>query len=63
VLIFTNSYGYLRPGKRPTDLIIDFLTCLWEYAKGQIRDIGTVIDLSKHRDPHLSHTLLAFVAP
>jgi hypothetical protein len=29
------------------DLIIDFLSCLWEYAKEQItRDIGAVADLS-----------------
>jgi hypothetical protein len=30
------------------DLIIDFLSCLWEYAKEQItRDIGAVADLSQ----------------
>ncbi|KAF9054273.1 hypothetical protein BJ165DRAFT_1522813 [Panaeolus papilionaceus] len=34
-------------GKRPIDLIIDFLSCLWEYAKEQItRDIGAVADLN-----------------
>ncbi|KAF9445980.1 actin-like ATPase domain-containing protein [Macrolepiota fuliginosa MF-IS2] len=37
----------LPPGKRAIDLIIDFLTCLWEYAKEQItRDIGAVADLN-----------------
>ncbi|KAJ3500666.1 hypothetical protein NLJ89_g9692 [Agrocybe chaxingu] len=37
----------LPPGKRPIDLIIDFLSCLWEYAKDQItRDIGAVADLN-----------------
>lgn len=30
------------------DLIIDFLTALWEYAKEQItREIGSVADLSE----------------
>jgi hypothetical protein len=34
-------------GKKPVDLIIDFLSCLWEYAKDQItRDIGAVADLN-----------------
>jgi hypothetical protein len=38
----------LQLGKKPIDLIIDFLTCLWEYAKDQItRDIGAVADLSE----------------
>ncbi|KAF9529066.1 hypothetical protein CPB83DRAFT_790568 [Crepidotus variabilis] len=37
----------LPAGKRPIDLIIDFLSCLWEYAKDQItRDIGAVADLN-----------------
>ncbi|KAF9558515.1 hypothetical protein CPC08DRAFT_743329 [Agrocybe pediades] len=37
----------LPPGKRAIDLIIDFLSCLWEYAKEQItRDIGAVADLN-----------------
>ncbi|THH09897.1 hypothetical protein EW146_g8542 [Bondarzewia mesenterica] len=37
---------HLPPGKRPVDLIIDFLYCLWEYAKEQItREIGIVADL------------------
>jgi len=37
----------LPPGKRAVDLIIDFLSCLWEYAKDQItRDIGAVADLN-----------------
>lgn len=35
-------------GKKPLDLIVDFLSCLWEYAKEQItREIGAVADLSK----------------
>ncbi|KAJ2932475.1 hypothetical protein H1R20_g4596, partial [Candolleomyces eurysporus] len=37
----------IPPGKRPIDLIIDFLTRLWEYTKDQItRDIGAVTALS-----------------
>ncbi|KAG5645618.1 hypothetical protein DXG03_005609 [Asterophora parasitica] len=37
----------LPPGKRALDLIVDFLSCLWEYAKEQItRDIGAVADLN-----------------
>ncbi|KAF8970592.1 hypothetical protein BDZ97DRAFT_1790034 [Flammula alnicola] len=37
----------LPAGKRAIDLIIDFLSCLWEYAKEQItRDIGAVADLN-----------------
>ncbi|KAF9074482.1 actin-like ATPase domain-containing protein [Rhodocollybia butyracea] len=36
----------LPPGKRAFDLIVDFLSCLWEYAKEQItREIGAVADL------------------
>ncbi|KAI0270643.1 actin-like ATPase domain-containing protein [Gloeopeniophorella convolvens] len=36
----------LPPGKKPTHLIVDFLYCMWEYAKEQItREIGTVADL------------------
>ncbi|KDQ16894.1 hypothetical protein BOTBODRAFT_106352 [Botryobasidium botryosum FD-172 SS1] len=36
----------LPPGKRAIDLIIDFLSNLWEYAKEQItREIGIVADL------------------
>ncbi|RXW19079.1 hypothetical protein EST38_g6777 [Candolleomyces aberdarensis] len=36
-------FGYLQPGKRPVDLIIDFLTRLWEYTMDQItRDTGAV---------------------
>ena len=31
------------------NLIVDFLTCLWEYAKEEItREIGAVADLSRH---------------
>ncbi|KAK0213492.1 hypothetical protein IW262DRAFT_1516552 [Armillaria fumosa] len=37
----------LPPGKKAIDLIIDFLGCLWEYAKEQItREIGAVADLN-----------------
>ncbi|KZP30051.1 actin-like ATPase domain-containing protein [Athelia psychrophila] len=37
----------LPPGKKALDLIIDFLSCLWEYAKEQItREIGAVADLN-----------------
>ncbi|EGO02840.1 hypothetical protein SERLA73DRAFT_176256 [Serpula lacrymans var. lacrymans S7.3] len=37
----------LPPGKKALDLITDFLSCLWEYAKEQItRDIGAVADLN-----------------
>ncbi|THU93853.1 actin-like ATPase domain-containing protein [Dendrothele bispora CBS 962.96] len=37
----------LPPGKKAIDVIIDFLSCLWEYAKEQItRDIGIVADLN-----------------
>ncbi|KAK7440018.1 hypothetical protein VKT23_017271 [Stygiomarasmius scandens] len=37
----------LPPGKKAINLIIDFLSCLWEYAKEQItRDIGAVADLN-----------------
>ncbi|KAJ7584841.1 hypothetical protein C8J56DRAFT_949180 [Mycena floridula] len=37
---------HLPPGKKAIDLIIDFLSCLWEYAKEQItRDLGAVADL------------------
>ncbi|KAF8488899.1 actin-like ATPase domain-containing protein [Gautieria morchelliformis] len=36
----------LPPGKRAVDMIVDFLSCLWEYAKEQItREIGVVADL------------------
>ncbi|KAF5361454.1 hypothetical protein D9758_006262 [Tetrapyrgos nigripes] len=37
----------LPPGKQAKDLVVDFLNCLWEYAKEQItRDIGAVADLN-----------------
>ncbi|KAJ6526569.1 hypothetical protein DFH09DRAFT_936040 [Mycena vulgaris] len=37
----------LPPGKTPTDLITEFLSCLWEYAREQItRDIGAIADLN-----------------
>ena len=35
-----------QAGKRANDLIVDFLSCMWEYAKEQItREIGAVADL------------------
>ncbi|KAL9710549.1 hypothetical protein Ac2012v2_006084 [Leucoagaricus gongylophorus] len=38
---------FLPPGKHAMDLIIDFLSCLWEHAKEQItRDIGIIADLN-----------------
>ncbi|KAF8438549.1 actin-like ATPase domain-containing protein [Boletus edulis BED1] len=37
----------LPPGKTAINLIVDFLTCLWEYAKEDItREIGAVADLN-----------------
>ncbi|KAG9311082.1 actin-like ATPase domain-containing protein [Chiua virens] len=37
----------LPPGKTAMNLIVDFLTCLWEYAKEEItREIGAVADLN-----------------
>ncbi|KAJ7778510.1 actin-like ATPase domain-containing protein [Mycena metata] len=37
----------LPPGKTPTDLITDFLSCLWEYGREQItRDIAAIADLN-----------------
>ncbi|KAH8919099.1 actin-like ATPase domain-containing protein [Atractiella rhizophila] len=36
----------LPPGKEPIDVIVDYLTCLWEYARTRItEDIGSVADL------------------
>lgn len=36
----------IPPGKKPIHLIVDFLSCMWEYAKEQItREIGAVADL------------------
>ncbi|KAI0060113.1 actin-like ATPase domain-containing protein [Artomyces pyxidatus] len=36
----------LPPGKKPLHVIVDFLYCMWEYAKEQItREIGAVADL------------------
>ncbi|KZV91854.1 hypothetical protein EXIGLDRAFT_693266 [Exidia glandulosa HHB12029] len=36
----------LPPGKTPFDLIVDYLSCLWEYSREQItRDISSVADL------------------
>lgn len=38
-----------QPGKRAVDMIIDFLSCLWEYAKEQItRELGVVADLGTY---------------
>lgn len=50
-------------GKRAMDLIIDFLSCLWEYAKDQItRDIGAVADLSKFFIVPMPYASLKFVS-
>lgn len=36
----------LPVGKEPMDIIVDFLTCLWKYAKEKItEEIGSVADL------------------
>ncbi|EJT97177.1 actin-like ATPase domain-containing protein [Dacryopinax primogenitus] len=41
-----NRLPRLPRGKSATDVITDFLTCIWEYAKQQIgREIGAVADL------------------
>ncbi|KAI6113468.1 hypothetical protein EDD16DRAFT_1137510 [Pisolithus croceorrhizus] len=38
---------HLPPGKTAINLIVDFLSCLWEYAKEEItREIGAVADLN-----------------
>ena len=38
--------SFTQLGKKPINLIIDFLGCMWEYAKEQItREIGAVADL------------------
>lgn len=38
----------LQPGKQAIDLIVDFLSCLWEYAKQRItQEIGAVADLGE----------------
>lgn len=48
-----------QAGKRPIDLIIDFLSCLWEYAKDQItKEIGAVADLSEGIFVRLDRTAL-----
>ena len=40
----------VQPGKKAIDLIIDFLSYIWEYAKQQItREIGAVADLGVYR--------------
>ncbi|KAJ7621724.1 actin-like ATPase domain-containing protein, partial [Mycena polygramma] len=37
----------LPPGKTPTDLITEFLRCLWEYAREQItRNVGAIADFN-----------------
>jgi hypothetical protein len=42
----------VQPGKKAVDLIIDFLSCIWEYAKQQItREIGAVADLGMYTLP------------
>jgi hypothetical protein len=42
----------LPVGKEATDVIADFLNCLWKYAKGQITEsIGSVADLGEFPFP------------
>ncbi|KAG8742300.1 hypothetical protein FRC12_015398, partial [Ceratobasidium sp. 428] len=41
-----NHLSYIQPGKRPLDVIVDFLTCLWNNTKQQISNkVGTTADL------------------
>ncbi|KAG6374067.1 hypothetical protein JVT61DRAFT_4708 [Boletus reticuloceps] len=45
--ITATSSKSFRPGKTAINLVVDFLTCLWEYAKEDItREIGAVSDLN-----------------
>ena len=40
--------GLSQRGKQPLDVIVDFLSCLWEYAKERITaEIGAVADLGR----------------
>jgi len=49
----------IQLGKKPVDLVLDFLSCLWEYAKEQItRDIGAVADLSENAKLWLQFSFL-----
>ena len=49
----------MQPGKKAIDLIIDFLSCLWDYAKQQItREIGAVADLGAYSSSPASFRVL-----
>lgn len=53
----------LPHGKEPVDVIVDFLSCLWTYAKGKItEEIGSVVDLGQSLTPLTSHRSTASVA-
>lgn len=48
------TYLFIQPGKQAIDVIVDFLACLWEYARQQItREIGAVADLGESCLPSL----------
>lgn len=41
----------LPPGKEPVDVVTDYLSCLWQYAKERItEEIGSVADLGESAD-------------
>lgn len=45
-LALTRSHADLPFGKEPIDIIVDYLTCLWRYAKERItEEIGSIADL------------------
>ena len=52
------TVNLFQPGKKAIDLIVDFLSCMWEYAKEEItRTIGAVADLGMNR--HLVSVIIA----
>ena len=54
----------LQPGKEAIDLIIDFLSKIWEYAKQQItREIGAVADLGAYRLSYVANRVETFYLP
>ena len=48
--MFTSIFQTLsQPGKSAKDVIIDFLSALWEHAKEEItREIGAVADIGQY---------------
>ena len=56
-----------QPGKKAVDLIVDFLSHIWEYAKQQItREIGAVADLGVYRVSYVvnrAEPLILFYLP